>query len=253
MERRLNGKTIFLSASIPRHVPEKDPKYVKIDSDAAPKIEQAIVSLARTVFFEGGQLVFGGHPTIAPLVALVAAEYSSPTLSAEDSDWKPIIIYQSRVYENELPDETWRLFRLGYAEIRWTEEQNDNELVAGFKHKHANSLTHLRTRLINETKPDAIVCIGGMEGVEHELTLFSTQRINFKKYVLGSTGGAAFIISKNPTPFLSTNDELPITFIDQEIQEKISPVNDPETPKYFKNAYVPFPLIMQELVKDLLR
>jgi hypothetical protein len=72
---RLRGKSILLSASIP--APERTDQYRSVPLGSF-EIDQAVISLARAVFSEGGQLVLGGHPSISPLIAMVAGEYREP-------------------------------------------------------------------------------------------------------------------------------------------------------------------------------
>src|SRR5262249_59078396 len=56
------GDVIFLSASVPIREGWAE--------DAQPaEIEEAIVSIARAVFARNGRLLFGGHPSVSPLVA----------------------------------------------------------------------------------------------------------------------------------------------------------------------------------------
>src|SRR5690348_16641625 len=102
---RLRGKTILLSASVP--APERAKEYQRVE-DAHFQIEQAVISLARAVFSESGQLVFGGHPAISPLVAMVAGEYREPRYaeSHQEKPIAPIRIFQSRAFEGFLPDDT---------------------------------------------------------------------------------------------------------------------------------------------------
>src|SRR5437667_261524 len=126
----LAGKAVFLSASVPS--PNRAERYRRVPNSAL-EIEEAVISLARAVFAEGGQLVFGGHPTISPLVALVAGEYVVPEPGERLSERlaevprstgerrTPIVIYQSRAFETLLPAETVQMKSLGYATIRWTD------------------------------------------------------------------------------------------------------------------------------------
>ena len=52
----------------------------------------------------------------------------------------------------------------------------------------------MRVRMITETAPVAMVCIGGMEGVEEEVSLFN-EYASGPVYVIASTGGAALRIA----------------------------------------------------------
>lgn len=116
----LRGKTILMSASVPSQ--KRAERYNRIE-DAAFEIEQAVISLARAIFSEGGRLVFGGHPAISPLVAMVVGEYREPRFaeSTEQRDLSPVDIYQSHAFDGFLPDDTLLMYKLGYASIRWVE------------------------------------------------------------------------------------------------------------------------------------
>src|SRR5437764_7639893 len=97
-------------------------------------IEEAVVSLARAVFSEEGRLVFGGHPSISPLVASVAADYYPATFGAGKNAEPPVSIYQSLCYEGYIPDTTRLLREMGYAEVIWTraeEAEQFDPLITG--------------------------------------------------------------------------------------------------------------------------
>lgn len=250
----LRGKTVFLSGSIPTSERSKDYRRVE---DAPFKIEEAVISLARSVFFEGGKLVFGGHPSISPLIAMVAGEYLSPRVAEDnrpinresEKGQKPVIIYQSRAFENILPNETWLLQRLGYAEIHWVETidsetfdptQRDGQPVP-------KSMKEMRTRMVAETKPIAMVCIGGMDGVERELDIFREIQKYAPIYTLRSTGGAAALIA--------ARTDYSVRVIDDELLHELSekrPANyDREKSQDLTENYIPYPIIMQRIVQEL--
>jgi hypothetical protein len=201
----LRGKRVFLSASIPAK--ERAARFRRIP-DASVFITEAVIALARAVLSHGGTLVMGAHPTISPLVMQVAAEYRPPApREDEESSWKrssefvrempepQIVVYQSKVFEGRVPDETLFLGRMGYAKIAWT-ERVDKERFS--KRKSApiapKSLELMRRQMIEETRPDAMVCAGGMEGTEEEARIFSELRSDRPIFVLESTGGAAAIL-----------------------------------------------------------
>jgi hypothetical protein len=177
----LKGRAVFLSASKPSREPFRAVKL--------PEIEEAVLSLARAVFAQQGRLVFGGHPTISPLVASVASEYF-PERRRRSED-PPVIIYQSKAYEKWIPNSTAALEEMGYAEIRWTEKQEGEEFQPGLeKEQCLKSLHHMRARMFEETAPIVMVAGGGMEGVIREARLF-LEMTPHEVYVLESTGGAS--------------------------------------------------------------
>jgi len=184
--RRLANRIVFLSGS----VPEPDRGFVRVP-DAPFVIEQAVVALARAIFAEGGRIVFGAHPSISPLVASVAAEYFPPNTEAT---MRPVIIYQSEAFKEVLPNDTWDLHRYGYADLIWTDAKGGEQYKIGepASRKCPKSLTEMRTQMISDQNPIAMVIVGGMDGVEEELKLFCTPpRSTMPVYAALATGGAA--------------------------------------------------------------
>lgn len=181
------GDVIFLSASVPVRK-----GWVE---DAKPaEIEEAIVSIARAVFARKGRLLFGGHPSVSPLVAAVAGEYF-----AADSERRirPIVTFQSRFYEGRLPDETTEMARMGWSAIEWTPKADGPDL----------SLRLMRDRMLlgrgeafarNGLRPPrAMIAVGGMDGVRDEAYAFLCARRKWevrdvpRVYLFKSGGGAA--------------------------------------------------------------
>jgi len=190
------GDFVFLSASVPYREGWRE--------DAKPaEIEEAIVCLARAVFTRGGRLLFGGHPSVSPLVASIAGEYYSADSQRSD---RPVVTFQSEFYRGQLPDETWLMHRMGWSSIVWTPLVND---ASGNKDKNASLGvmrewmllgSHAPSEVISvvELKPPrAMVAIGGMDGVRDETVLFLQQAKLWRVperprvFAIGSGGGAA--------------------------------------------------------------
>jgi hypothetical protein len=202
----LRGRSVFLSASFPS--PKRDPRFHLIPR-AEDAIYEGVIALTRAVRSHGGVLVMGAHPTISPLVAQVAGEYRLPDVErgggapggrAASSAESPIIIYQSKVFEGYLPESTLFLVRQGYARLVWTEVQDDETFEPGKnldKPPAPKSVEHMRKRMFRETKPDAMVCMGGMEGVINEALLFLDLCRGKRIYALASSGGAAALLKDN--------------------------------------------------------
>lgn len=175
-------------------------------------MDEAVTSLTRLCLKRSFTLVFGGHPSISPLVALVALQTygKSPVLAPP-----PIVIYQSEVFRGKLPDETWALFRSGIATIVWTApvEQDDE--------RFSQSLKAMRTRMLVEQAPDAMVCVGGMRGIPDELALFHQYCPNQRVYVLAGTGGAARMLAQERADQVSIVDQaalmIPATGVEPEM------------------------------------
>lgn len=88
MKIDLNGKKIFVSAAIPDELQK---------GLAGQFILTNIMIVLRCILRAGGRLVFGGHPTITPLVYRAARTVEAGPDSIE--------IYQLRYFEKETPPE----------------------------------------------------------------------------------------------------------------------------------------------------
>ena len=207
---------IFLSASVPHR-----PEWV---ADSKPtEIEEAIISLARAVFARGGRLLFGGHPSVSPLIAAVAGEYF-PANPARQI--RPVITFQSNLFRGRLPDETWEMYRMGWTTIEWTPQ----EMLNGIPNQD-NSLETMRRRMLLDPElldgdadarlavdrnklgqPKAMVVIGGMEGIAEEVAIFLEFRERWRRgnpdlislppvYAFTSGGGAARRLLEPPETF----------------------------------------------------
>lgn len=188
------GDILFLSASVPFRA-----GWVE---DSKPReIEEAILCIARAVFKRGGRLLFGGHPSISPLVAAVAGEYYPPDPHRRI---RPVITFQSEFFRSpafagRVPDETWMMHRMGWSSIVWTPivaSEGSPDMAA--------SLALMRERMllgldegIGQRPPKAMIAVGGMEGVRDEAALFLQYRGQWRLptrppvCVFGSGGGAA--------------------------------------------------------------
>ena len=101
------AQSIFVSASIP------DPERWDGEFDAL-EITDAVVSLARTFLTAGFRLVTAAHPTIAPLLLYVAAEF--PSAATER-----VAIYQSELFTDVLPAATRRFEAEGVGRLEHTD------------------------------------------------------------------------------------------------------------------------------------
>lgn len=237
---KLAGRYVFLSAS----VPNRDLDVYKKPESAHLDIEEAVVSLARAVFAEDGRLVFGGHPSISPLVASVAADYYPATFRTEENAAPPVSIYQSLCYEGYIPDTTRLLREMGFAEIIWTEAEYGETYVPGAAGRQCvQSVFHMRDRMIAEKNPVAMVAIGGMDGVEDEATRFQSGKRNVQPiYVFRSTWGAAARMAESRPPGV---------IVAEEHWQRIMPPPVTETARSRERPMVPYALMMQYLVAEI--
>lgn len=160
---------IFLSASIPDREP-----YVQTSDPLL--IREAILALV-SVSIRTRNMVFGGHPAISPLI-----EHASRSLGAQEN----VYIYQSRWFENQIP-EVAKSFR----NIIWTERKSTRE----------SSLRLMREEMITSNSFAMAIFIGGMEGVEEECEIFKKFHMKKPTFPIASTKGAALILfEKNEGP-----------------------------------------------------
>ena len=165
--------SVFLSASIP--LPHRDPKYIETaDIIAIRDSIRALVSVVVPV----GQIVFGGHPAITPLVRLLVRRMTQNVR-------EHVILYQSLFFEPEFPPEVSE-----FEEVR---------LIEAVPNDRDASLAKMRTAMISNTF-DAGVFIGGMEGVEIEYDIFRRLHPDKPAYPIASTGAAAQVLFEKYTP-----------------------------------------------------
>jgi hypothetical protein len=104
-----------------------------------------------------------------------------------------VITFQSRFFEDRLPNETWDLHRMGWTSIEWTERVGDDE---------QGSLRLMRERMLpardvprdasdNPTYPRAMFAVGGMEGVILEAQRFLEVYRGSPLFTFTSTRAAA--------------------------------------------------------------
>lgn len=193
--------TILLSASVPSE--KRSEKYLETYTkikDAQKQIDEAVIGLARSTFENDGHLIFGGHPSISHLIAMVAPEFTvnrdAESSSRPEEREKLITLFQSRAFEDDLPNESEPLFNLGYSNIVWTEAVDGEKFDPNVKDKPQceNSLKLMRETMFRQ-KIDAFVCIGGMEGIEKEFELFREVHPTKPIYLFKTTGGASRILA----------------------------------------------------------
>ena len=141
-----NLNKIFLSASIPSR--ERNKKYY--DTADILAIRDAVRALA-TVVIPNAHLVWGGHPSITPLIRFVMEKMS---VNVKEH----ITLYQSLYFEKFFPEDNF-----AFENIVQTEKTDERE----------ESILIMRKRMFSENNFKAGIFIGGMEGIEDEFELFS--------------------------------------------------------------------------------
>jgi len=167
---------VFLSASFPQ--PGRAENFAHSDPAA---LADAVTAIARAVLQREARLICGGHPTITPLLLYVASEYG----------WRhQLIVYQSERFRDIVPDETWRLSRDGYGELRFTPTIGEI----------GEDLRVMRHEAFTAADYRGAVFIGGMEGIIDEYKLFSELQPGAHRFALSGPGGAAAELPSTVAP-----------------------------------------------------
>jgi hypothetical protein len=172
--RSPRSESVFVSASIP------DPRRWDGEFDAL-EITDAVVARARTFLTAGFRLVTAAHPTIAPLLLYVAAEF--PSESGER-----VAVYQSDLFADVLPVATRRFEADGVGRLIWTAAAKGDLPEPG---AWDDSLSVMRRQMLGETEPVAACFVGGMEGIQTEYSLFTELFPEHPTYPIGRPGGEA--------------------------------------------------------------
>lgn len=160
-------KNIFLSASVP--LPDRDPKYIETADIIA--IRDAVIALA-TVALPHHRIIWGGHPSITPLIYYVMEKLE---LRIQEH----VTLYQSKFFEKYfLPDNN----------------KFENVILTESTGERNSSLLVMRKRMFTESQFAAGVFIGGMEGIEDEYRMFIAYHDNALLLPVASTGAATRIV-----------------------------------------------------------
>jgi hypothetical protein len=162
---------IFLSASIPSI--ERDETFYKTADIIA--IRDAVRALA-AVIIPNAHLVWGGHPSITPLIRNVMVRMSSNLQ-------QHVTIYQSLFFEKYFPADNF-----DFENIVTTEAVVNDQ---------PSSLLKMRNAMIGDNQFKAAIFIGGMEGIFQEYEIFKSFHPKAMVLPVASTGAAAKILFDN--------------------------------------------------------
>lgn len=163
-------KQVFLSASIP--LVERNPLYYETADVIA--IRDCVNSLAKIVL-PNFRLVWGGHPSITPLINSV--------LESIDVNIKEHVhLYQSDYFRQMFPVEN--------------EAFSESLIVTDNIGSRDESLSLMREKMIVNNDFVAGIFVGGMEGVIDEFELFTQSNPEAMVLPMASTGAAALEIYK---------------------------------------------------------
>jgi hypothetical protein len=198
---------IFLSASIP--LPERHPKYYETADLIA--IRDAVIALA-SIALPNHRIIWGGHPSITPLIYYVIERMLINKLDRDDWDLvltgkeretierqlkgkiqQHVLLYQSLYFKDEFPPENEM-----FQNVVLTDNLGDIPL----------SIHHLRHRMLSENAFSAAVFIGGMEGIVDEYKMFREFHPKALLLPIASTGAATKIVYEELLPDGFKNERL---------------------------------------------
>lgn len=162
---------VFLSASIP--YPDRDKKFY--DTADIVSIRDAVRALA-TVVIPKAHLVWGGHPSITPLIRYVMDKMN--TKSKEH-----VTLYQSLAFEKFFPKDNGAFENIVLTPII---NQSDKD-----------SVSYMRKLMIEDNDFKVGIFVGGMEGINDEYVMFKERHPNALILPIASTGAAAKILYEN--------------------------------------------------------
>jgi hypothetical protein len=170
-----NLNKVFLSASIP--YPDRDGNFY--DTADIVAIRDAVRALA-TVVIPKAHLVWGGHPSITPLIRFVMDRMNADLK-------KHITLYQSLYFEDDFPKDNFAF---------------ENIILVEKKINSEESLEIMRKKLLIENNFKVGIFIGGMQGIIDEYEIFKQKQPNALVLPIASTGAAAKILyDKQPQEF----------------------------------------------------
>lgn len=200
-------KNIFLSASIP--LPDRHPKYY--DTADIIAIRDAVIAFTSTVLSKH-RIVWGGHPSITPLIYYVIERLIINDLKRDD--WEVplsesekreidnkiksqiqshVILYQSLFFEQYFPKDNAK-----FENVVFTENVGDIH----------SSIQLMRNKMLSDYDYSAAVFIGGMDGIEVEYKMFQERHPNALLFPIASTGAATKIVYENLLPEEHKNERL---------------------------------------------
>jgi hypothetical protein len=175
---------VLLAASYPAR------EYsAKADSQ---EIAAAVKALIGAVFQHGWSVVFGGHPTISPLILMMAREYGRRN---------SITIYQSEYFRNHVGQATLALVGEGYGRLEVIPNDASEPVPGPEEYPDATkcplSLSAMRSAMIGHPGLLGLLLIGGDSGLAEESALFRRSFPRLPIVPLGGPGGIAKEFAKD--------------------------------------------------------
>jgi hypothetical protein len=104
-----------------------------------------------------------------------------------------VVVYQSELFENVLPEPTRRFRDEGVGDLHWTVAISGEAPEPG---SWDGSLRLMRRTMLTETDPVGAIFIGGMSGITEEFNMFQELYPGRPMYPIGRPGGEAEILAR---------------------------------------------------------
>ena len=108
-----------------------------------------------------------------------------------------MILYQSELFRDEIPEATREMMHRPYVFVRWTEAVLGDRPVPGLSN---GSLATMRDAMLDEQEIVAAVFIGGMEGIRDEFERVGNAHPESPRFALTGPGGEAALLQPNDLP-----------------------------------------------------
>lgn len=168
--------SVLVSASIP------DDQRWDGEYDAYA-ITDAVVAATRAVLTGGLQVLTAAHPTIAPLILQVADSFPS----RPDEETR-VVLYQSRLFEEEIPEATLEMMSRPYVRVEWTDAVGGETTAPD---RRGRSLELMRSQMLTNESVLAAIFVGGMQGIADEFEMVGALEPRARRYAVGTAGGEA--------------------------------------------------------------
>jgi hypothetical protein len=159
--------SVFLSASVPDEL---------AGAAGAQRVYDLLASVVRALFAVGAELVFGGHPTITPLVHRLAREHAGAP--------PRIALYQLERFRTDAPPETHD--EAVFGPVHW---------VGNPAAEMADDLAALRVPMVERARAAVFIAgktagfRGARPGIREEYERFRARHPAAPVYLMGGAGG----------------------------------------------------------------
>jgi len=162
-----SAPSVFLSASVPDEI---------AGTPAAQRVYDLLAAVVRALFVVAAEVVFGGHPTVTPLVHRLAREHPGPP--------PRIALYQLERFRAQAPPQA--VDKDVFAEIHW---------LGDSAAEMADDLAALRAPMVERAGAAVFIAgkttgfCGSKPGIRDEYERFRARHPAAPVYLVGGAGG----------------------------------------------------------------